>query len=111
MSIAISVGWKYTNTKNKIAILRIKPSLMILGQSPLLKRYGGLPWRSTGEDSALPMQGAWVRSLAGEIRSHMPCGTAKKIKKQNKTTMDQDLTGGPVVKTPRSKGRGHRFDP
>ena len=28
------------------------------------------------------MQGAWVRSLVGELRSHMPCGMAKKKKKK-----------------------------
>ena len=26
----------------------------------------------------LPVQGAWVWSLVGELRSHMPCGTAKR---------------------------------
>ena len=29
----------------------------------------GLPWRSSGLDSVLPLQGAWVRSLVGELRS------------------------------------------
>ena len=29
----------------------------------------------------LPRQGAWVGSLVGELRSHMPRGTAKKKKK------------------------------
>ena len=28
----------------------------------------------------LPLQGAWVQSLVGELRSHMPCGVAKKNK-------------------------------
>ena len=31
----------------------------------------GLPWWSSGEDSALPVQQAWVQSLVGELRSHM----------------------------------------
>ena len=26
----------------------------------------------------LPMQGAWIQSLVGELRSHMPCGVARK---------------------------------
>ena len=26
----------------------------------------------------LPMQGVWVRSLVGELRSHMPCGQKTK---------------------------------
>ena len=38
----------------------------------------GLPWRSTGWGSALPLQGVWVRSLVGELRSHMLRGVAKK---------------------------------
>ena len=25
----------------------------------------------------LPMKGVWVRSLVGEVRAHMPCGTAE----------------------------------
>ena len=27
---------------------------------------------------ALPLQEAWVQSLIGELRSHMPCSMAKK---------------------------------
>ena len=41
----------------------------------------GLPWRSSGSHSALPLQGARVQSLVGELRSHMLCGVAKKKKK------------------------------
>ena len=29
----------------------------------------------------LPIQGAWVQSLVGELRSHMPRSTAKKKKR------------------------------
>ena len=25
-----------------------------------------LPWKSSGQDSELPLQGAWVRSLVGD---------------------------------------------
>ena len=32
----------------------------------------GLPWWSSGQDSTLLMQGVWVRSLVGELDSHMP---------------------------------------
>ena len=39
----------------------------------------GLPWRSSGQDSALPLQGAQVQALVGELRSCMLCGMAKKI--------------------------------
>ena len=47
-----------------------------------------LPWPSSGWDSALPTRGAQLRSLVRELRSHMPCGTAKKTKqnKQKQTT-------------------------
>ena len=31
-----------------------------------------LPWRSHGEDSASKAE-AWVQSLVGELRAHMPC--------------------------------------
>ena len=40
-----------------------------------------LPWRSSGSDSALPLQGPWVWSLVGELRSHKPQGAAKKKKR------------------------------
>ena len=38
----------------------------------------GLPWRSSAWDSVLPMQGAQVRSLVGELGSPMLHGVAKK---------------------------------
>ena len=28
-------------------------------------------------DAVLPLQGPWVQSLVGELRSHKPCGIAK----------------------------------
>ena len=31
-------------------------------------------WRSSGQDSMLPLQGAWGQSLVGELRSHMQSG-------------------------------------
>ena len=33
---------------------------------------GAIPWQSSGQDSALPLQGTWVWS-----RSHMPLSVAK----------------------------------
>ena len=38
----------------------------------------GLPRRSSGQDSTLPVLGTWVPSLVGELGSHMPHGAAKK---------------------------------
>ena len=40
----------------------------------------GTPWWSSGWDSVLPLQGARVQSLVGELGSHMPRGTAEKKK-------------------------------
>ena len=42
----------------------------------------GLPWWPSGKDPVLPMQGAQVRSLVKELRSHISCGMAKKKKKK-----------------------------
>ena len=43
---------------------------------------GGLPWQSSGCDSMFPVEGAWVQSLVGELRSHITYGMAKKKKKE-----------------------------
>ena len=40
----------------------------------------GLPWWSSGEDPKLLLQGEWVRSLVGELRSYMSRTVARKIK-------------------------------
>ena len=37
----------------------------------------GIPWQSSGWESAFPLQGAWVPSLV-ELRSHKMCDAAKK---------------------------------
>ena len=37
-----------------------------------------LPWRSSGKDPALPMQGLQVRSLVGELRFPMLHNVEKK---------------------------------
>ena len=42
----------------------------------------GLPWWTSGKDPVLPMQGAQVRSLVKELRSHISCSMAKKKKKK-----------------------------
>ena len=34
--------------------------------------------------TALPVQGVWVQSLAGELKSHIPHSAAKKKKKKDK---------------------------
>ena len=64
----------------------IRTSFLILQSFAFLtfKKWfiGGLPWRSSGYNSSLPMQRAWILSLVGEIRSHMPCDVAKNIFKK-----------------------------
>ena len=46
--------------------------------------HKGLPWRSSGQDSMIKMQGTWVQSLVRELESHMVCSAAKKKKKHPK---------------------------
>lgn len=48
----------------------------------------GLPWRSSGENSALPVQGTWVPSLYWELRLHKPWSWGKK----NKTEKSLNVT-------------------
>ena len=62
-------------------------SLLVLSKDNLgndlihfLKMYcARIPWRSSGLDSELPLQGAQVPSLVGELRSCMLRGAAKSI--------------------------------
>ena len=51
----------------------------------------GIHWQSSGQDSALPLQEAQVRSLVGEVRSHMPCSVAKKKKKERERERETHL--------------------
>ena len=54
---------------------------------PLLKTVElRLPWRSSGEDSVLLLQGAWVRSLVGKLRSHVLHSAAKQTNNNQKPT-------------------------
>ena len=51
---------------------------------PYLKQkvcFGGIPWKSSVWDCALPIQGTRVWFLVGELRSPMSHSTAKKLKK------------------------------
>ena len=47
------------------------------------------PWWSSSKDSVFPMQGVWVWSLIGELRSHRLQDTAKKTK-QNISSYPHD---------------------
>ena len=56
-----------------------------------IKDTEGGPWWSSGKDSALLLQGAWILSLLGELRSHILSDLAKKEKKiQRGTEQYQD---------------------
>ena len=44
----------------------------------------GLPWRSSGQDCELPLQGALVHSQVRELRSRMLHGAAKNSKNNNR---------------------------
>ena len=43
-----------------------------------------LSWRSSGQESVLPMQGLQVQSLVRELRSHMSSGVVKLKRKKEK---------------------------
>ena len=47
---------------------------------PLTVRNPGDFPGGPGVDSVLPVQGVWVPSLVVELRFHIPCSVAKKIK-------------------------------
>ena len=51
-------------------------------------KFDGLPWRSSGWDSVLPLQGAQAPSLVGELRSRKPRGMAKKTKTNKKMSLN-----------------------
>ena len=55
----------------------------------------------------LPLQGAQVRSLVGEVRSPKPCSTAKKKKKKDTGTVLQAKASA-NIKTGGGAGRGDR---
>ena len=51
------------------------------------EKFGIFQWKSGSWDfpdsplvkTVLPIKGTWVQSLVGELRSHMLCGTSKKL--------------------------------
>ena len=54
----------------------------------------------------LPLQGAWVRSLVRELRSHMPCGMAKKKKKKDSLLRTDSKRRGTTHHAPCRATRG-----
>ena len=75
---------------------KIPHPFMIKINSPqkvgILKKRG-IPWRSSGQDSALSLLRAQVQSLVGELRSHKPCSTAKKKKSRYRGNIPQHNKG------------------
>ena len=49
----------------------------------------GIHWQSSGENSALPLQGTWIQFLVGEQRSGKLCGAAEK-KKRNESICESE---------------------
>ena len=59
----------------------------------------GLPWQSSGEDSAYSLQGAHVQSLVREPRPHMLCHVTNNNNNEKKTfclKMHMHIEGGCV---------------
>ena len=60
----------------------IQLHMSVLSCRHLKKSPGvGLPWWSSGYGSVLPLQGAWVQSLVGEIRSPTLAHSRAKVNK------------------------------
>ena len=66
--------------------MNINPIYYLLIFMPF-KNSSGLPWWSSSWESALPLEGAQVQSLIGELGSCMPRGVAKKKKKSSSIPM------------------------
>ena len=75
-------AWHYARNRGCEKNRCYKPQwkLEFKEQQALIKL--GIPWRSSGQSSALPLQGAQVRSLVREPRSHKVHGLAKQTNKQ-----------------------------
>ena len=65
-------------------------------EAAMAERWGqGVRIKNSSVHSVLPVQGGWVRTLVREVRSHMPCGMAKKKKKKMVSLVpDPQLHGG-----------------
>ena len=68
-----SATWEALKIVHCLKIKKKKIKLVFL-----IKKRKRLPWWSSGWDSKLPVQVAWVQFLVWEVRSHMPWSVAKK---------------------------------
>ena len=57
----------------------------------------GLPWWSSGYDFMLPLQGAQVQSLVGELRFHNLLSTAKNNNDKKKTSVQNNISVSPFL--------------
>ena len=55
------------------------PSWTVFGTDARRGAEGLTSLRSSGYNPTLPVQGVWIQSLLRDLRSHIPCGTAKKF--------------------------------
>ena len=46
----------------------------------------------------LPLHGVWIQSLVGQLRSSMPHGAAKTLKKKKKREREFEIPGSPVAR-------------
>ena len=67
-----------------------------LGQTSFSRDFPGGPVVKT----ALPLQGAQVRSLVRELKSHLPRGAAKETLKKNKKKTSFSKAGRRISRTP-----------
>lgn len=90
------LAWKITKTEEPVGLqsrgitkiwLRLSTHIHTqsrnnragLGQGPGFssRNTQGIPWRSSGWKSALPLPRVSVQSLVRELRAHKPCSMAK----------------------------------
>ena len=64
-------------------------------EAAMAERWGqDVRIKNSSVHSVLPVQGSWVRTLVEEVRSHMPCGMAKKKKKKRTCQSSPQLQEG-----------------
>ena len=78
---------KYITRGLRVLAWTLMPSLPIskflaVREKKKKKIREGISWQSSGQDSVLLLQGTWVRSLVGEVRSYKLRSRAKRKKRQ-----------------------------
>ena len=91
----IKTLWERHSSRMKKVFAKHKSSIKIHSLA-YNKEFQGLPWQSSGYDSALPLHGAQVQSLVGELESLMLPGVAKRTKFQISKKKGKKGGGGEV---------------